>query len=107
MEDYMAHDAIQRLADEVEIALRDPMPPSVTTMAQALWDLEHIDAELATLVEETLVSGSSVRDPSAVVDMTFRSPAVDIEVDLARSPRRIEIQLVPPRAATLQAELTG
>lgn len=100
MSDYMSDD---RLLATLGAALdaSDPVPESVLAAARASFTWRTIDAELAALVFDSAAEEmAGVRSAGMARQMTFRSPGVEIELEVVSdTQRRIVGQLVPPQEA--------
>jgi hypothetical protein len=89
----------------------DAPPPAVIGLAQGLYRLRHLDAELASLTGDSAVDGLEVAvrrsgDPAGDVRLlTFESAELAIEIEVSGSgrTRRVVGQLVPGGPATLEA----
>lgn len=89
----------------------DAAPAPVVELAQRLYRLRHLDAELATLTGDSAVDGleMAVRGSGSsggdVRLLTFESAelAIEIEVSGTGRTRRVVGQLVPGGPATLEA----
>ena len=89
----------------------DAPPATVIGLAQGLYGLRHLDAELAALTGDSAVDGLEVavrRSGNASGDvrlLTFESAelAIEIEVSGTGRARRVVGQLVPGGPATIEA----
>ena len=93
------------LLELVGRALRaaDPVPDRVTDGARAAWTWRTIDQELAELVFDSAAELTGVRSEDTARQLTFRAPAMEIEVMVVdEASRRIVGQLIPPGAFTVQ-----
>jgi len=90
---------LRELGDVVDRA--DPIPDHVLAAAKAAFTWRTIDAELAELVNDSLVAGAAVRSTDAARLLTFETPGVEVEVEVAEtgSTRRLAGQLVPATSA--------
>lgn len=98
----------ERMTDEQLLAMlgvaldaADPVPDAVLDAARATFTWRTIDAELAALVFDSAAVGlEGVRGTETTRQMTFRSPGVEIELQVvSETRRRIVGQLVPPQQA--------
>jgi hypothetical protein len=92
----------------------DPVPPEAIEMALALASLNDVDAELATLVADTLVDSDVVlfrhdvtmeplSGPSDRL-VSFTTPQLSLDVDLpAHTPTLVGV-ITPPGAVDLEVE---
>lgn len=84
----------------------DAPPAPVITLAQQLFSLRSLDAELATLVADSAVDGMevAVRGTGARL-LTFETAelAIELEVSGEGRTRRVVGQLVPGGPATIEA----
>jgi hypothetical protein len=102
MSDYMSDD--QLLASlSAALDAADPVPESVLDSAKASFTWRTIDAELAALVFDSAAEElAGVRSGETTRQMTFRSPGVEIELEVvSETHRRIVGQLVPPQEAEI------
>lgn len=84
----------------------DSPPPTVVDLAQRMYSLRHLDAELASLTGDSAVDGLEVAVRGGDVRLlTFESAelAIEIEVSGTGRTRRVVGQLVPAGPATLEA----
>jgi hypothetical protein len=86
----------------------DAPPATVIGLAQGLYGLRHLDAELAALTSDSAVDAPEVavrRSGTDVRLLTFESAelAIEIEVSGTGRSRRVVGQLVPGGPATLEA----
>src|SRR5687767_5164719 len=87
-------------------AVHDAPPPTVVGLAQGLFGLRHLDAELAALTGDSAVDGLEIAVRGSDVRLlTFESAelAIEIEVSGTGRTRRVVGQLVPGGPATLEA----
>jgi hypothetical protein len=93
---------LARLAAALEAA--DPVPDAVMAAARASFTWFTVDAELAALVFDSATEQPvGVRATETARQMTFRTPAMEIElVILTDATRRLVGQLVPPRTAGIE-----
>jgi hypothetical protein len=79
----------------------DPVPPEVTAAAVASLTWRTIDAELAELVDDSVLSSSpGIRSSGGPRLVTFEAPELSVVVEVAEigSVRHLLGQLVPPQA---------
>ncbi len=90
-----------RLGAALEAAY--PVPEDVLDAARATFTWRTIDAELAALVFDSATEAlSGVRSAEGTRQMTFRSPGVEIELEVvSETGRRIVGQLVPSQEAEI------
>lgn len=87
--------------------LDDP-PPDVITAARACYAWHTIDAELAELTYDSAHQHDQVTmraDPAAVQALTFTSPQLTIELEIAD--RTIRGQLVPQQSGNIEFQLVA
>jgi hypothetical protein len=93
------------------IAELDPVPPEVLRDARAAYDLRTIDAELATLANDSVLDRqpAGVRGAEGPRSLTFEAPGLTVEVEVTvLGPRRRLIgQLVPPSRAKVTVRHGG
>ena len=101
MAEPMFEPLLRELRDVVDKA--DPIPGHVLAAAKAAFSWRTIDAELAELVNDSLVAGAAVRATDAARLLTFEGPDVEVEVEVAETgaTRRLTGQLVPAGGAQL------
>jgi hypothetical protein len=101
----MAEQAIEPLLSELRnvVEQADPIPGHVVAAAKAAFSWRTIDAELAELAADSMLSGAGTRAADAARLLTFQAGAVEIEVEVADTgaTRRLTGQLVPPSAAAV------
>jgi hypothetical protein len=99
MAEPMFEPLLRELRDVVDKA--DPIPGHVLAAAKAAYVWRTIDAELAELVNDSLVAGGAVRATDAARLLTFEGPDVEVEVEVAETglTRRLTGQLVPAGGA--------
>jgi hypothetical protein len=99
MAEPMFEPLLRELRDVVDKA--DPIPDHVLAAAKAAFSWRTIDAELAELVNDSLVAGGAVRATDAARLLTFRGAEVEVEVEVAETgaTRRLTGQLVPAGSA--------
>ena len=90
----------------------DPPPAPVVEAAKGGYVWRTVDDELATLTLDSLVDGplAGVRGTGEPRSLRFEAPGLTIEVEVSGSgaePRRVLGQLVPPRAASIEASQPG
>jgi hypothetical protein len=92
---------LARLGAALEAAY--PVPEAVLDAARATFTWRTIDAELAALVFDSAEEApAGVRSTEGTRQMTFRSPGVEIELEVvSETRRRIVGQLVPPQEAEI------
>jgi hypothetical protein len=86
------------LAELVEMLERaDPVPSDVVDAARASFTWRTIDAELAELTADSLLTGAGVRGSDPARLLTFAGPGLEVEVEVAVTgdDRRLTGQLVP------------
>jgi hypothetical protein len=87
-------------------SVHDAPPAAVISLAQQLFSLRALDAELATLVADSAVDGLAVAVRGGDTRLlTFETAelAIEIEVSGTGRTRRVVGQLVPGGPATLEA----
>lgn len=91
--------ALQRMFDTV-----DPPPAHVIAHAREVFAWHGIDAELAELVYDSDTAAvGGVRGAAAARQMTFRSPGLEIEVEVVSERRHVVMgQLVPAQEASVE-----
>ena len=89
-------------------AALDPVPHRVVEAARASAAWQTIDAELAELVYDSVVDEELVgaRGGSAR-QLTFESPEVTVELEVAAGSGRINGQLIPSREAEVEVRHPG
>lgn len=100
----------QQLLDELRgmVARLDAPPPEVAEAARAAYSWRTVDAELAALTYDSLLDDralAGVRGPGGPQMLSFESPEVTIDVEIAVEPgdrRRLLAQLAPPQAAQVE-----
>ena len=81
----------------------EPVPDHTVVGARAAWTWRTIDEELAELVFDSASELTGVRSEDTARQLTFRSPAMEIEVMVVdEASRRIVGQLVPPGELTVR-----
>jgi hypothetical protein len=107
MTEPMFDPLVAQLRNVIEQA--DPIPDSVLAAAKASFVWRTIDAELAELVTDSLLTAASIRSGSAARLLTFEGPGVEVEVEVADTgaTRRLTGQLVPVTAATVIVRWSG
>jgi hypothetical protein len=109
----MVNPADEQLLDELRRAASqfDPPPPAVVEAARSSFTWRTIDAELAALVFDSMVDrpGGAMRGGEGPRLMTFSSPGLDVEVEVANrgSRRQLVGQLLPPQAAEIDVRHTA
>jgi hypothetical protein len=104
----MIDPADEQLLEELRRAASqfDPPPPAVLAAARSSLTWRTIDAELATLVFDSRIDRpvTAVRGGEGPRLMTFSSPSLNIEVEVAKlgSRRQLVGQLVPPQVAEIE-----
>jgi len=99
--------ADEQLLEELRRAASqfDPPPPAVLAAARSSLTWRTIDADLATLVFDSGVDRpvTAVRGGEGPRLMTFSSPSLNIEVEVANlgSHRQLVGQLIPPQVAEI------
>ena len=90
------------------VTAHDPVPDDVLAAARASLTWLHVDAELAELVEDSLMTTSGVRSDNGRA-LVFESPVASIvlEVEGVGAARRLLGQIVTPRAASVQLRHPG
>jgi len=101
----MAEPAFDPLLAELRSVVEraDPIPDAVILAAKASFTWRTVDAELAELVSDSLLSAAGVRSGAGARLLTFEGPGVEVEVEVADTgrTRRLTGQLVPVRAAAI------
>lgn len=107
MAEPMFEPLLRELRDVVDKA--DPIPDHVLAAAKAAFIWHAIDAELAELVNDSLVAGAAVRATDAARLLTFEGPDVEVEVEVAETgaTRRLTGQLVPAGSARVTVRWAG
>lgn len=99
------HESDDQLLAQLGAALEAayPVPEAVLDAARATFTWRTIDAELAALVFDSAAAApAGVRSAESTRQMTFRSPGVEIELEVvSETRRRIVGQLVPPQQAEI------
>jgi hypothetical protein len=92
----------------VLLAEDDPVPAEVVSAARDIHSWPRIDAELARLVEDSLLSATAVRGDAARL-LTFQADAVSLEIEVTEAAGRLQIlgQVLPPTAAQIRVEQPG
>jgi hypothetical protein len=98
----MNADPSNELLEELRTVLRrtDPVPAEVTDFAKAALGWRRLDAELAELLEDSVLESESAalaRGTAGLRSLTFRSDELTIDVEL--QPGMLLGQLAPPPAA--------
>jgi hypothetical protein len=90
------------------LAQDDPVPPLVVSAARDSLAWRTVDAELARLVDDSLLATAEVRGDSERL-LTYQLDEIVIEVEVTEIGGRLRIvgQLVPPMAARVRAEQPG
>lgn len=99
----------QRLGDELRALLAkvDPVPDPVVGAARGSYAWRTIDAELAELAFDSLLeAGATVRSTEAARLLSFESPDMSLEVELARAGEDVTLlgQVVPAQAGTVEVQ---
>ena len=101
----MAEPATDPLLGELRrvVEKADPIPDAVVSAAKASFTWRTIDAELAELVSDSLLSSAGIRSGTGARLLTFEGLGVEVEVEVADTgrTRRLTGQLVPVGAATI------
>jgi len=100
-EDIGLLSALGEMFDQV-----DPVPPEVVRAGYAAFTWRTIDAELAELVEDSMLVGAgSVRGTDTRL-LTFEAPSVSVVVEVTEMGERRKLvgQLIPACAAALRIE---
>jgi hypothetical protein len=107
MTEPMFDPLVAELRNVIEQA--DPIPEAVLAAAKASFVWHTIDAELAELVTDSLLTAASIRTGSAARLLTFEGPGVEVEVEVADTgaTRRLTGQLVPVTSATVIVRWNG
>lgn len=86
----------------------DPVPAEVVAAARDIHSWPSIDAEIARLVEDSLLSAAEVRGDAARL-LTYQADAVSLEIEVTESAGRLQIlgQVMPPNAARIRVEQPG
>jgi hypothetical protein len=67
------------------VARFDPVPPQLVTAAIHAYAWRTIDAELAQLVVDSMISAATVRGPGEARLLTFETERLTIEVEVSSS----------------------
>ena len=106
------------MIDDTEAQLRaifthlDPVPPLLDEAARNAFEWRTVDEELAELMRDSAdeEAGALVRGPGGPRQLSFESPAIEIELEVVSTgprERRLEGQLLPPGSATVTVERPG
>lgn len=82
----------------------DAVPGHVIAAARASGSWQNIDAELAELVYDSLLEGElvGVRGGAGTRQLTFETPGLSLEVEVASDPSRVNGQISPPQEADIE-----
>ena len=82
----------------------DRVPSDVVAAARATGTWQNIDAELAELVYDSLLEGElvGVRGGAATRQLTFETPGLSLEVEVATEPTRLNGQISPPQETDIE-----
>lgn len=86
----------------------DPVPEAVLAAARAGLGWRNLDAEVASLVADSLWDAGAVRGDAARL-LTFEAGELTIEVEVSDVGGRLRVlgQVVPPRAVEVRVEQPG
>jgi len=86
----------------------DPVPPLVLAAARDSYGWRTLDAEIARLVADSLLTTSQVRGSTARL-LTYHAGDLTIEVEVTDVAGRLRVlgQVVPPQPARLRADQQG
>jgi hypothetical protein len=94
------------LLDEIQAAaeVHDPVPAQVLTAAKASFTWRTIDAELAELVDDSVLTGAGVRAADGPRMLTFEAGDTTVVVEILDSGagRQLTGQLIAPRPAQIE-----
>jgi hypothetical protein len=94
------------LLDQVRAAAEehDPVPAHVVAAAKASFTWRTIDAELAELVDDSVLTGASVRTADGPRMLTFEAGDTTVVVEILDSGtgRQLTGQLISPRPAQVE-----
>lgn len=86
----------------------DPVPEAVVSGARASLGWRSLDADLASLVADSLQATGDVRGSTARL-LTFEAGQVALEIEVSQVGNRLRVvgQIVPPGPAQVRAEQPG